>query len=146
MTLLWSLIRGVGFINGLGMSSRNRAPLNFTMKKKQPKKFGVSEPVKSPTEPGASGLQTPAGRQIVSPEECSCDCHHTSPPQTLSRQKTPAVPVLGSVSRRKVTPPAGEKTEPVSRGAVPKSGSKRVVGPPTPPIRTTSVQKGARTR
>ena len=30
-------IRGVGFENGLGMSGLNRAPLNFTMKKKQPK-------------------------------------------------------------------------------------------------------------
>ena len=115
-------------------------------KKKQPKKYGVSEPVKSPGEAGASGLQTPAGRQIVSPEECSCECHTTSPTQPGARTRAPAVPLPGSVTRRKVTPPTGQKTDLPSKGAVPKSSSKRVGGPPTPPIRTTSVQRGARTR
>ena len=36
-------IKGVGFINGLGMSGRNRAPLNFTIKKKQPKNTPCGE-------------------------------------------------------------------------------------------------------
>ena len=117
-------------------------------KKKQPKKFGVgvTEPVKSPSEGGRPGLQTPAGRQIVSPEECSCDCHHSSPPHTLARQRLPPVPAPSSASTRKVTPTAPKKTDLASKGAVPKSSGKRVGGPPTPPIRTTSVQKHTKTR
>merc|ERR1712066_886956 len=126
-------------------------------RKKQAKKFGVTEPVKSPTDSGRSGMQTPTGRQIVSPEECSCDCHHTSPPHTLTKQKQPAgacgasgasrtvsSSVSSSGTARKVTPPTSKKTDLATKGAVPKSSAKRVGGPPTPPIRTTSVQKATK--
>ena len=122
-------------------------------RKKQPKKFGVTEPVKSPTDTGRPGMQTPTGRQIVSPEECSCDCHHTSPPHSAPKQKQPPVPCRtvsstgsSSATARKVTPPATKKTDLAAKGAVPKSSIKRVGGPPTPPIRTTSVQKPTKIR
>ena len=110
-------------------------------KKKQPKKFAAtSEPVKSPTDSGRSGMQTPTGRQIVSPEECSCDCHHTSPPHSHSHSGP------STANTRKVTPTAPKKSDLATKGAVPKSSAKRVGGPPTPPIRTTSVQKPTKIR
>merc|ERR1712013_679444 len=64
---------------------RKTAPQPKPEKKKQPKKYESTEPIKSPTDTGRAGLQTPTGTQIVSPEECSCDCHHESPPNTLTR-------------------------------------------------------------
>ena len=120
-------------------------------KKKQPKKFAAtSEQAKSPTDSGRSGIQTPTGRQIVSPEECSCDCHHTSPPHSHSHShsgpSTASKTAPSSANTRKVTPTAAKKTDLATKGAVPKSSSKRVGGPPTPPIRTTSVQKPTKIR
>jgi len=130
-------------------------------KKKQPKKYESTEPLKSPTDTGRAGLQTPTGTQIVSPEECSCDCHHESPPNTLTRtlsQKSRGVlrssmaaastsssgsssrPVPCAASRKKESPPTYKKAETCSKGAVPKS-SRRPGGPPTPPIRTSSAVK-----
>ena len=130
-------------------------------KKKQPKKYESTEPIKSPTDTGRAGLQTPTGTQIVSPEECSCDCHHESPPNTLTRtlsQKSRGVlrssmvaastsssgsssrPVPCAASRKKESPPTYKKADTSNKGAVPKS-SRRTGGPPTPPIRTSSAVK-----
>jgi hypothetical protein len=130
-------------------------------KKKQPKKYESTDPLKSPTDTGRAGLQTPTGTQIVSPEECSCDCHHESPPNTLTRtlsQKSRGVlrsslgaastsssgsssrPVPCAASRKKESPPTYKKVETSSKGAVPKS-NRRAGGPPTPPIRTSSAVK-----
>ena len=143
-------------------------------KKKQAKKYGTSDSVKSPmSDSGRSGLQTPTGTQIVSPEECSCDCHQVSPPHTLTKpgshkqKPEPAKPVKepSKVSKEPVkvskeqpkvlkpstsqsssrpqtkTPPVSKKPELATKGAVPKTTAKRPGGPPTPPIRTTSVSK-----
>lgn len=130
-------------------------------KKKQAKKYESTEPLKSPTDTGRAGLQTPTGTQIVSPEECSCDCHHESPPHTLTRnlsQKSRGVlrssmatastsssgsssrPVPCAASRKKESPPTYKKAESCGKGAVPKS-TRRPGGPPTPPIRTSSAVK-----
>ena len=142
-------------------------------KKKQPKKYGAgSEQVKSPgSEAGRSGLQTPTGTQIVSPEECSCDCHQQSPPHTATakpitqhKHKEPikatkeppkAAKEGSSVSRagssrppgrKEPTPPVSRKPDSGNKGAVPKTSVKRPGGPPTPPIRTTSVSKATKVR
>merc|ERR1711892_912262 len=130
-------------------------------KREQPNKYESTEPLKAPTDTGRAGLQTPTGTQIVSPEECSCDCHHESPPNTLTRtlsQKSRGVlrssmtaastsssgsssrPVPCAASRKKESPPTYKKAETCSKGAVPKS-SRRPGGPPTPPIRTSSAVK-----
>lgn len=117
-------------------------------RKKQPKKFaGSAEPVKSPTDSGRSGMQTPTGRAIVSPEECSCDCHHSSPPHSHAGPSTTASkPGPSSANTKKVNPAAPKRSDLATKGAVPKSSTKRVGGPPTPPIRTTSVQKASKIR
>ena len=125
--------------------------------------LGTGESVKSPaSDTTKSGLQTPTGTQIVSPEECSCDCHQQSPPHTLTKhplkQFVKPEPVKDVT---KVTKPSqsttralvGASKEPTSRkpevpnkGAVPKTSVKRPAGPPTPPIRTTSVTKATKSR
>ena len=147
-------------------------------KKKQPKKCGVSEPMKSPaSDTSRSGLQTPTGTQIVSPEECSCDCHQQSPthshsshsshskitpqkpketvktskgPQRVQRESsnvTKAAPSRPG-ARKEPTPPVGRKIESAAstKGAGLKTTAKRPGGPPTPPIRTTSVSKSTKAR
>ena len=135
-------------------------------KKKQPKKYESTEPLKSPTDTGRAGLQTPTGTQIVSPEECSCDCHHESPPHTLTRNLSQmsrgmlrssmtaastsssgssSRPVPCAASRKKESPPTYKKAETSGKGAVPKS-TRRQGGPPTPPIRTSSAVKSPKQR
>ena len=149
-------------------------------KKKQAKKCGVSEPVKSPaSDTSRSGLQTPTGTQIVSPEECSCDCHQQSPthshsshshsshlkiaphkpkepvktskgPQRVQRESSNVTKAASSRAgaRKEPTPPVGRKMEAaaVTKGAGLKTTAKRPGGPPTPPIRTTSVSKSTKVR
>ena len=130
-------------------------------KKKTAKKYGSSgEPVKSPaSDTSRSGLQTPTGTQIVSPEECSCDCHHTSPPSTLTKHKhthktkeatkepiKPTKPSQPSTRAPAASAKESTKKEVASKGAVPKTSVKRPGGPPTPPIRTTSVTKATKPR
>jgi len=130
-------------------------------KKRQPKKYESTELSKSPTDTGRAGLHTPTGTQIVSPEECSCDCHHESPPHTLTRNVSQisrgvlrssmtaastsssgssSRPVPCAASRKKESPPTYKKVEVSNKGAVPKS-TRRPGGPPTPPIRTSSAVK-----
>merc|ERR1719350_1350956 len=147
-------------------------------KKKQAKKCGVSEPVKSPaSDTSRSGLQTPTGTQIVSPEECSCDCHQQSPthshsshshsshskiapqkpkepvktskgPQRVQRESSNVTKAASSRAgaRKEPTPPVGRKMEAaaVTKGSGLKTTAKRPGGPPTPPIRTTSVSKSTK--
>ena len=146
-------------------------------KKKQAKKCGASEPVKSPaSDTSRSGLQTPTGTQIVSPEECSCDCHQQSPPHTplsnissqklkestkesvkaskgsqrVQRETSGATKASSSRAgvRKEPSPPVSRKLEgaAATKGAVPKTTVKRPGGPPTPPIRTTSVSKSTKVR
>ena len=146
-------------------------------KKKQPKKCGVAEPVKSPaSDTSRSGLQTPTGTQIVSPEECSCDCHQQSPthshssshskiapqkpketvktskgPQRVQRESSNVSKASSSRAgaRKEPTPPVGRKMEASAastKGAGLKTTAKRPGGPPTPPIRTTSVSKSTKVR
>jgi len=133
-------------------------------KKKQPKKYESTEPMKSPSDTSRVGLQTPTGTQIVSPEECSCDCHHESPPQTLTRNisqmsrgmlrssmtavstsssGSSSRPVPCAASRKRESPPTYKKADTGGKGAVPKS-TKRSSGPPTPPIRTSSAVKSTK--
>ena len=145
-------------------------------KKKQPKKSGFTEPVKSPaSDTSRSGLQTPTGTQIVSPEECSCDCHQQSPthshssqskitpqkpketvkttkgPQRVQRESSSVTKAASSRAgaRKEPTPPVGRKMEAAAsatKGAGLKTTAKRPGGPPTPPIRTTSVSKSTKVR
>ena len=144
-------------------------------KKKQPKKSGFTEPVNSPaSDTSRSGLQTPTGTQIVSPEECSCDCHQQSPthshsshskitpqkpketvkttkgPQRVQRESSSVTKAASSRAgaRKEPTPPVGRKMEAASatKGAGLKTTAKRPGGPPTPPIRTTSVSKSTKVR
>eukprot|EP00090_Calanus_glacialis_P001804 TRINITY_DN11335_c0_g1_i6.p1 TRINITY_DN11335_c0_g1~~TRINITY_DN11335_c0_g1_i6.p1 ORF type:complete len:1019 (-),score=260.97 TRINITY_DN11335_c0_g1_i6:1216-3828(-) len=96
-------------------------------KKKQAKKYESTEPLKSPTDTGRAGLQTPTGTQIVSPEECSCDCHHESPPHTLTRnlsQKSRGV--LRSSMATASTSSSGSSSRPV-----PCAASRKKESPPT---------------
>jgi len=131
-------------------------------KKKTMAKYDSSE-MKSPTEVSRSqGIRSPNGTKIVSPEECSCDCHHESPPQTLTRASSFLSRVAGAAGA--AAPPAKKSTghshhshhshsshsssaptppkRVESRGAVPKSGStRRAAGAPPLPIRTSSAVK-----
>lgn len=123
-------------------------------KKKAVKKYDSTE-IKSPTEVSRSqGIRSPNGTKIVSPEECSCDCHQDSPPQTLTRASSLLSRVTGSSSAVRRTshhshshssqsssaPTPPRRVE--SRGAVPKSSvSKRTSVAPPLPIRTSSAVK-----
>lgn len=110
--------------------------------------------MKSPTEVSQrEAIRSPNGTKIVSPEECSCDCHQESPPQTLTRASSllsrvaassaPASKMRHSHSQSSTsscapTPP--KRVE--SKGAVPKGSSgRRTTGAPPLPIRTSSAVK-----
>ena len=131
-------------------------------KKKAIKKYDSSE-IKSPTEVSQrEAIRSPNGTKIVSPEECSCDCHQESPPQTLTRASSL---LSRGMTGSTTTGPAGSKmrhshshsstsscapTPPKrveSKGAVPKgSSSRRTAGAPPLPIRTSSAVKSPKAR
>jgi len=123
-------------------------------KKKAIKKYDSSE-MKSPTEVSQrEAIRSPNGTKIVSPEECSCDCHQESPPQTLTRASSLLSRVAGSSapasskmrhshsqsSTSSCAPTPPKRVE--SKGAVPKGSSgRRTTGAPPLPIRTSSAVK-----
>merc|ERR1719242_206554 len=123
-------------------------------KKKAIKKYDSSE-MKSPTEVSQrEAIRSPNGTKIVSPEECSCDCHQEeSPPQTLTRASSLLSRVSGSStapasktrlhshsSTSSCAPTPPKRVE--SKGAVPKGSSgRRTTGAPPLPIRTSSAVK-----
>ena len=130
-------------------------------KKKAIKKYDSSE-MKSPTEVSQrEAIRSPNGTKIVSPEECSCDCHQEeSPPQTLTRASSLLSRVSGSStapasktrlhshshsSTSSCAPTPPKRVE--SKGAVPKGSSgRRTTGAPPLPIRTSSAVKSPKAR
>ena len=130
-------------------------------KKKSIKKYTTdTQKKRRSTESSDSSLQTMSGTQIVSPEECSCDCHHDSPPHTHSSPahdtckhtgtKPKTNPRTSSISSR--TKPIPSLKSKDSSGQL-KTGSskvpltgKKVTVPPPVPVRTTSVSKSTRPR
>ena len=108
-----------------------------------------------------SSLQTLSGTQIVSPEECSCDCHHDSPPRILSPTtsdpkptsifstggtKPKTNPRTSSVTAR--TKPIPSQSKGLGSRALPSacSNKKKPSCPPPVPIRTTSVTNQSKNR
>ena len=100
-------------------------------------------------------LQTLSGTHIVSPEECSCDCHHDTLSQIISPTSVDLKPVkyfgLGgtkpkpnprtsSVSSRTKPIPSLKSKESVGTRSS-HTNNKKSSGPPPVPIRTTSFTK-----
>ena len=126
--------------------------------KKSIKRYGT-EPGKRKSTGGSDvSLQTPSGTQIVSPEECSCDCHHDTPPRilsptasdagkTLTGTKPKTNPRTSSVTARTKPIPSLKSKESLtliksasSKVSTSISGTlKKSSQPPPVPVRTTSV-------
>ena len=125
--------------------------------KKTTKKYGTDAAKRRSGDMDEPSLQTLSGTQIVSPDECSCDCHHDTPP----RVKSP--PTSSKPCNVPTQPPKGIKpktnprttsvtarTKPIpslkSKEAGAASSSSSRPGPPPVPVRTTSVSKPIKQR
>ena len=129
--------------------------------KKTVKKYSSEGSKQKASDAKESSLQTMSGTQIVSPEECSCDCHHDTPPKILSPTTTdpnPASIFNTGGTKPKTNPRTSSvtaRTKPIpSQGkglgsrALPSacSNKKKPSCPPPVPIRTTSVTNPSKHR
>lgn len=71
----------------------------------------------------------------MSPEECSCDCHHESPPQTLSRTsslKSKGMPKPNPANTSCLTAPSQQgSSHSISHRPVPSAAGRKKDSPPT---------------
>lgn len=129
--------------------------------KKTVKKYSSEGSKQKASDAKESSLQTMSGTQIVSPEECSCDCHHDTPPKILSPTTTDPKPasIFNTGGTKPKTNPRTSsvtaRTKPIpSQGkglgsrALPSacSNKKKPSCPPPVPIRTTSVTNPSKHR
>ena len=124
--------------------------------KKTTKKYSADATKRRSGDSSDLSLQTLSGTQIVSPDECSCDCHHDTPPRILSPTSThpPCRPHHHSGTKPKTNPRTTSvtaRTKPIpslkskENGSSSSSSSSRP-GPPPVPVRTTSVAKPNKSR
>ena len=129
-------------------------------KKKSIKKYSTDPKKRRSTDGSDSSIQTLSGTQIVSPEDCSCDCHHDSPPHSHSTAardncrhigtKPKTNPRTSSVTARTKPIPSLKSKDSTGQlktaGTKPSLTAKKANAPPPVPVRTTSVSKSTKPR